>query len=89
MGIGDGKDDSKLIDKAVEDLTLITGQKAIKTKAKKAISGFEKAILAPEKSNGDSETFIPHAQNLSLYTCLLYTHFCCPDLVQISNFVDL
>jgi large subunit ribosomal protein L5 len=41
MGIGDGKDDSKLIDKAVEDLTLITGQKAIKTKAKKAISGFK------------------------------------------------
>ena len=41
MGIGEAKDDSKLIDKAVEDLTLITGQKAIKTKAKKAISGFK------------------------------------------------
>ena len=41
MGIGDGKDDSKLIDKAAEDLTLITGQKAVKTKAKKAISGFK------------------------------------------------
>ena len=41
MGIGDGKDDSKLIDKAAEDLTLITGQKAIKTKAKKAISVFK------------------------------------------------
>ena len=41
MGIGDGKDDSKLIDKAVEDLTLISGQKAIKTISKKAISGFK------------------------------------------------
>ena len=41
MGIGEGKEDSKLIDKAVEDLSLITGQKAIKTKAKKAISGFK------------------------------------------------
>ena len=41
MGIGDGKDDSKLIDKAQEELTLISGQKAIKTKAKKAISGFK------------------------------------------------
>ena len=41
MGIGDGKEDSKLIDKAVEDLTLITGQKAIKTKSRKAISGFK------------------------------------------------
>ncbi len=41
MGIGDGKEDSKLIDKALEDLTLITGQKAIKTKSRKAISGFK------------------------------------------------
>tara|TARA_Y100001970_G_C13728402_1_gene600219 strand:+ start:58 stop:609 length:552 start_codon:yes stop_codon:yes gene_type:complete len=41
MGIGDAKDDSKLVDKAVEDLSLISGQKAIKTKAKKAISGFK------------------------------------------------
>ena len=41
MGIGEGKEDSKQIDKALEDLTLISGQKAIKTKAKKAISGFK------------------------------------------------
>ena len=40
-GSCDGKDDSKLIDKALEDLTLISGQKAIKTKSKKAISGFK------------------------------------------------
>ncbi len=41
MGVGEGKDDSKLIDKALEDLTLISGQKAIKTKSRKAISGFK------------------------------------------------
>ena len=41
MGVGDGKDDSKLIDKALEDLTLISGQKAVKTISKKAISGFK------------------------------------------------
>tara|TARA_B100001057_G_C22752830_1_gene912485 strand:+ start:113 stop:664 length:552 start_codon:yes stop_codon:yes gene_type:complete len=41
MGIGEGKDDSKQIDKAIDDLTLISGQKAVKTKAKKAISGFK------------------------------------------------
>ena len=35
MGIGEAKDDSKVIDKAVDDLTLISGQKAVKTKAKK------------------------------------------------------
>ena len=41
MGIGEAKDDAKLVDKAVDDLTLIAGQRAIKTKAKKAISGFK------------------------------------------------
>ena len=41
MGIGDAKDDTKLIDKAQEELSLISGQKAIKTKAKKAIAGFK------------------------------------------------
>ena len=41
IGVGDGKDDSKLIDKALEDLTLISGQKAVKTISKKAISGFK------------------------------------------------
>ena len=41
MGVGEGKDDSKLIDKALEDLTLISGQRAIKTKSRKAISGFK------------------------------------------------
>ena len=41
MGIGEGKEDSKLIEKAVEDLTLISGQKAVKTKSKKAIAGFK------------------------------------------------
>ena len=39
--LGEAKDDSKIIDKAVEDLTQITGQKAVKTLAKKAISGFK------------------------------------------------
>ena len=41
MGVGEGKDDSKLIDKALDDLTLISGQKAVKTISKKAISGFK------------------------------------------------
>ena len=41
MGVGDGKDDSKLIDKAIDDLTLISGQNAIKKKSKKSISGFK------------------------------------------------
>ena len=35
------KDDSKILNKAQEELTLIAGQKAIKTKARKAIAGFK------------------------------------------------
>ena len=41
MGVGEGKEDSKLIDKALEDLSLISGQRAVKTQSKKAISGFK------------------------------------------------
>ena len=41
IGVGEGKDDSKLIDKALEDLSLISGQKAVKTISKKAIAGFK------------------------------------------------
>ena len=41
MGIGEAKENSKLLDKAQDELSLIAGQKAIKTKAKKAIAGFK------------------------------------------------
>ena len=41
MGIGEAKDDPKLLDKAQEEISLITGQKAVKTKAKKAIAAFK------------------------------------------------
>ena len=41
MGVGDAKEDSKILDKAQGELTLISGQKAVKTKAKKAIAGFK------------------------------------------------
>ena len=41
IGLGEAKDDSKIVDKAQEELTLIAGQKAVKTKAKKAIAAFK------------------------------------------------
>ncbi len=41
MGIGEAKDDAKILDKAQNELTLIAGQKAVKTRAKKAIAGFK------------------------------------------------
>lgn len=41
MGVGDAAANSKMLDAAVADLTAITGQKPVVTKAKKAIAGFK------------------------------------------------
>lgn len=41
MGVGDATTNSKLLEAAVADLETITGQKAVITKAKKAIAGFK------------------------------------------------
>ncbi len=40
MGVGDAVQNSKALDIAVEELTIITGQKPVVTKAKKSIAGF-------------------------------------------------
>ena len=36
MGVGEAKENAKLLDSAVKDMEIITGQKAIVTKAKKS-----------------------------------------------------
>ena len=41
MGVGDATTNSKLLDDAVNELTLITGQKPVVTRAKKSIAGFK------------------------------------------------
>ncbi|MGO1583541.1 MAG: 50S ribosomal protein L5, partial [Actinomycetaceae bacterium] len=41
MGVGDAARDSKLIEGAIRDLTLITGQKPQVTKARKSIAQFK------------------------------------------------
>lgn len=41
MGVGDAVGDKKLLDSAVADLTLISGQKPVITKARKSIAGFK------------------------------------------------
>lgn len=40
MGVGDAVQNPKLLDSAVEELTLISGQKPVITRAKKSIAGF-------------------------------------------------
>ncbi len=41
MGVGEASGDQKKLDAAVAELTLISGQKPVKTMAKKAIAGFK------------------------------------------------
>lgn len=41
VGMGDGHSNPKALDSAIETIGIITGQKAVKTKAKKSISGFK------------------------------------------------
>ena len=41
IGLGEAKDNPKVIDAAMNDLTIITGQKPVVTKAKKSIANFK------------------------------------------------
>ena len=41
MGVGEAKENAKILDSAVKDLETITGQKAVVTRAKKAVANFK------------------------------------------------
>ena len=41
MGVGEAKDNAKLLDAAVADMELVTGQKAVLTKAKNSVANFK------------------------------------------------
>ena len=41
MGVGEAKENAKLLDSAIADMEMITGQKAIATKAKKSVDNFK------------------------------------------------
>jgi large subunit ribosomal protein L5 len=41
MGVGEAKENKKILDAAIEDIGIITGQKAVKTKARKSIATFK------------------------------------------------
>lgn len=47
IGVGDAVSNSKLLDEAVNELSLISGQKPVITKAKKSIAGFKLREGAP------------------------------------------
>ena len=41
MGVGEAKENAKVLESAVKDLEIITGQKAVTTKAKKSVANFK------------------------------------------------
>lgn len=41
VGVGDAKDNSKAIDNVIEEITMIAGQKAVPTYAKKSVANFK------------------------------------------------
>ena len=41
MGVGEAKDNQKFLESALEEMTLIAGQKPVTTKAKKSVSNFK------------------------------------------------
>ena len=41
MGVGEAKDNAKVLDSAVRDLEIIAGQKVVTTKAKKSVANFK------------------------------------------------
>ena len=41
MGVGEAKDNAKVLEAAVKDLEIISGQKAVVTKAKKSVANFK------------------------------------------------
>ena len=41
MGVGEAKENAKILDSAVKDLETITGEKAVLTKAKKSVANFK------------------------------------------------
>ena len=78
MGVGDAIANSKLLDEAVEELTLIAGQKPVITKAKKSIANFKlredmpigcKVTLRGERMY----EFLDKLFNISLPWCKCYS----------------
>ena len=73
MGIGEAVANSKALDSAVADLTLIAGQRPVITKAKKSIAAFKLRQGMPIGTKvtlrGDRMYyFLDKLMNLSLYT---------------------
>ena len=71
MGVGEAKDNAKLLESAVKDMETITGQKAVLTKAKNSVANFKiregMAIGCKTKLRGEKMyDFVDRLINLAL-----------------------
>ena len=75
QGIGAAVADKKLVDAAVEEMTLIAGQRAVPTKSKKDISNFKlrKGMAVGARVTLRGTKMYDFLERLLVSSCLLYT----------------
>ena len=56
MGVGEALNDKKVLESAVEDMTLIAGQKPLVTKARKSVANFKICLLYTSPSPRDPKS---------------------------------
>ena len=88
IGIGEAKENPKVLENAVSDMEIITGQKAVLTKAKKSVANFKiregmnigcKTTLRGEKMY----EFLDRLVNLALPRAVSYTHLTLPTMATV------
>ena len=87
MGVGEAKENAKVLDSAVRDLEIISGQKAVTTKAKKSVANFKiregmaigcKVTLRGERMYEFLDRLINLAQNPNRAGAPQQPSPCCP-----------
>ena len=63
MGVGEAKDNAKVLESAVKDMETITGQKAVLTRAKNSVANFILDILNSRWYSFSGFVILPHTKN--------------------------
>ena len=100
MGVGEAKENAKLLDAAISDMEAITGQKAVTTKAKNSVANFKiregmpigcKVTLRGEKMYEFADRLINLAQRSSMIKLIkseVWTLSSLPLLTQMKKLVN-
>ena len=84
-GVGAAVSDKKLIDHAVDELTIITGQKAIATISKKDVASFKlrKGMPIGAKVTLRGERMYEFLDRLVTTASVSYTHLTLPTILRV------